>query len=118
MKDVITDPDLVARCGLYCGACKSYLAARCPGCRDNVKATWCKIKSCCAERGIATCASCETHLDPAECRTFNNLIGRVIGVVLNSDRRACVLAIRKVGREEFAGFMAGKKRQTLPRWGI
>ena len=24
----------------------------------------------------------------------------------------------RLGREEFAGFMAGKKRQTLPRWGI
>jgi hypothetical protein len=32
---VTTNPDLVAYCGLYCGACKAYRSGRCPGCRQN-----------------------------------------------------------------------------------
>ena len=52
MKEIISDPKLVAFCGLYCGACKAYLKERCPGCHDNEKATWCKVRTCCLENGI------------------------------------------------------------------
>jgi hypothetical protein len=111
------DPALVASCGLYCGACRSYLKGRCPGCHGNVKATWCKVRACCAEGQLASCAECAEHRDPVTCRKFNNLIARVIGIVLNSDRRACVLKIRELGLEGFAGFMAKRGRHTLPRRG-
>ncbi len=47
MKEVVSNPDLVAYYGLYCGACGSYLKERYPGCHDNIKAKWCKIKVCC-----------------------------------------------------------------------
>lgn len=39
MKQVVADPNLVAYCGLYCGACGAYLKERCPGCHSNAKAT-------------------------------------------------------------------------------
>lgn len=39
----------VAYCGLYCGACKSHRKGKCPGCRENSKATWCEIRKCCQE---------------------------------------------------------------------
>jgi len=32
MKEIIADEKLVAKCGLYCGACGAYLKGRCPGC--------------------------------------------------------------------------------------
>ena len=117
MKEVTANPNLIAACGLYCGACKAYLKDRCPGCRDNARATWCKVKVCCAERGYASCADCTEFADPNDCRKYNNLIARVFGVVMNSNRRACVLKLREVGRDEYAAFMAAAKRQTFPRRG-
>ena len=30
MREMVSNPDLAACCGLYCGACKSYLKGRCP----------------------------------------------------------------------------------------
>jgi len=116
-RELTRDPALVASCGLYCGACRSYLKGRCPGCLGNVKAGWCKVRTCCAERRLKSCADCEEHPDPDTCRKFNNLIARVIGIVLNSDRRACVLKIRELGLEGFAGIMAERGRQTVPRRG-
>ena len=76
MKQIIADKNLVAYCGLYCGACRSYLKGRCPGCHENTKASWCKIRPCCAEHSYATCADCEEFTDPDDCRKFNNWIGK------------------------------------------
>ena len=59
--------ELVARCGLYCGACGSYLKGRCPGCRENVKATWCKVRACCGEHSYASCADCTAQLGCGWC---------------------------------------------------
>ncbi len=117
MKEIAASKDLVARCGLYCGACRSQLKGSCPGCRDNVKASWCKIRTCCADHSYATCADCKDFEDPNDCPKFNNLISKVIGVVMNSNRKACVLKIRELGLEEYAVFMSGQKRQSLPRRG-
>ncbi|HKJ91629.1 MAG TPA: DUF3795 domain-containing protein, partial [Longimicrobiales bacterium] len=115
MKEITVDRELVAYCGLYCGACRSYLKGRCPGCHENVKAKWCGIRTCAGERGYATCAECTEFADPNDCRTFNNPIARVFGFVFNSDRRACVLQVRELGVEGHAAFMAGRGRQSLPR---
>jgi phage FluMu protein Com len=38
MKQIVSSPELIALCGLYCGACKAYLSDKCPGCRENNKA--------------------------------------------------------------------------------
>ncbi len=107
--------ELVARCGLYCGACGRYLKGRCPGCRENAKAGWCKVRSCCAEHSYASCADCTEHLDPAGCARFDNFIARLFGLVFNSNRRACVLKIRELGPQGYAAFMAAERRQSLPR---
>lgn len=59
----------VAYCGLYCGACKSQLKGKCPGCYGNEKATWCEIRKCCNEHGYATCADCldnPEHMHPVQ----------------------------------------------------
>jgi hypothetical protein len=115
MKDVVMNPSLVAYCGLYCGACRSYRKGRCPGCHDNVKATWCKIRACCNEHRFPSCADCVEHQDPNACRQFNNWIAKLIGLLLNSNRQAGIVRIRAVGIESFAREMAEQKRQSLPR---
>jgi len=115
VKEVIADGDLVAHCGLYCGACRRYLKGRCPGCHENAKATWCKVRSCCQEHGWTSCADCEEHADPNDCGLFNNVFARLFGLVFNSDRRACILRIKEVGVAPFAEEMAQKGKQSLPR---
>ena len=115
MADIPVDADLVAHCGLYCGACRGYLKDKCPGCRDNEKARWCKVRTCCRAKDYATCADCEEYADPHECKKFHNFISRIVGFVLSSDRRACIYRIRDVGAEEFAREMAESERQTIHR---
>ena len=89
MKPIAADVNLVAYCGLYCGACGAYRRGRCPGCHENSKATWCKVRSCCMENGHSSCADCKTPADPRECRKFNNFIAKIFGLIFRSDRRAC-----------------------------
>jgi len=113
MKEIVADAGLVAYCGLYCGACKSYLNEKCPGCHDNVKATWCKVKSCCADNNYASCADCATFQDPADCGKFNNAISKIVGFVLRSDRKACIFQIKKIGLAGHAVNMAAGKRQSI-----
>ncbi len=115
MKEIVADQALVARCGLYCGACKSYLKGSCPGCAENVKASWCKVRSCCNERGYASCADCADHANPKDCKLFDNVFAKVIGFVLRSDRAACVAQIRALGLQGHAEDMASKRRQTIRR---
>jgi hypothetical protein len=115
MKDVTVNRDLAACCGLYCGACSSYLKDRCPGCRKNVKASWCSQRKCCAEHQYATCADCKEFADARDCRHFNTFIARLMSVLFNSNRPAGVRKIRKLGTEGFAAFMAERKLMRLPR---
>jgi len=109
MHETVADPALVAHCGLYCGASKG----KCPGFRENAKAGWCKVRTCCQEHDYATCADCAEFPDTRQCRKFHNLFSRIIGFVLRSDRRACIERIRAVGPEAFAREMAEKRAQTL-----
>ena len=113
MKEIVSDPKLVAFCGLYCGACRAYLKDRCPGCYDNEKASWCKVRTCCLEAGYSSCADCTEFPDPKNCGKFHNFISRAIGFVLKSDRRACITQIRQRGLEGHAEDMASLKRQTI-----
>ena len=113
-KEVKADKNLIAYCGLYCGACRSYLNGKCPGCRENVKATWCKVRQCNMENQYASCADCQIAA-LSECKKFNNFISKVMGFVFNSDRAACIKAINEKGYEGFAIDMAAAKRMTIKR---
>ena len=115
MPEIQVDARLVARCGLYCGACRSYLRGRCQGCSENVKATWCAIRPCCADRQIATCAECADFSDPSECKKFDNLMSRLFGLVMRSDRAACIAQVRELGLEGHASAMAALGRQSIRR---
>ena len=114
MKEIVADKNLVAYCGLYCGACRSYLNGKCPGCRENEKATWCDIRKCCIENSYASCADCAS-IAPMKCKKYNTFISRVIGFLFNSDRNACLNRIKEIGYDEFAKEMTGIKRQSIRR---
>ena len=115
MKEIVADSNLVAHCGLYCGACGAYLRGRCPGCHENEKASWCKIRICCRDNDYATCADCGAYADPKSCSAFHNFLSRIIGFVLRSDRGKCIARIGEIGVGAFAEEMAEKRRQSLPR---
>jgi hypothetical protein len=112
--EIVADKNMIAYCGLYCGACRSYLIGKCPGCKENVKASWCKIRQCCIENNYLSCADCTT-VKVAECRKYNNFVSKIIGLVLNSDRHACIESIATKGYDSFAAEMAAKRMQTIKR---
>lgn len=114
LKPIVADKNLVAYCGLYCGACRAYLKGSCPGCKENEKATWCKIRQCCQEADLASCADCSS-IKLEDCRKYNTFISKMIGVILNSDRGACIHRIRNTGYDQFAAEMAENKMQTIKR---
>lgn len=115
MKAATADKTLIAFCGLYCGACRQYLNDKCPGCAQNGKASWCKVRSCCLENKQASCAECRTFTDINQCRYFNNFFSRLFGLIFRSDRRACIALIKEKGGDAFAAHMAENKLQSIKR---
>ena len=116
VKDIVIQPELVAVCGLYCGACPSYRKGKCPGCRENKKATWCATRTCALEKGLLGCADCALYADQGtQCKKMNNAISKIFGLLFNSNRAECLRRIRAVGRESFAREMAALGRPSLPR---
>lgn len=105
---------LVAACGLYCGACRKYQKAKCPGCLENHKAEWCKIRACCREHAYRSCADCpgDTYTG---CKKFNNLIGKIFALLFRSDRPACIARIKTVGYEAYSKEMHETNRQTIKK---
>jgi hypothetical protein len=115
MTSVVTDPKLVAYCGLYCGACRAYRKGRCPGCAENEKAGWCKIRACCIENDYTSCAACTQFANVADCKKFDNFLAKVFGFVFRSDRKACIARIKEIGAEAYAAEMAAQGRQSIRR---
>ncbi len=115
MKEIKKDVKLIAFCGLYCGACGQYINESCPGCAENVKAGWCKIRSCCMEKNYKTCADCVDFTDVADCGKFNNIISKIFALIFRSNRKACIQQIRDKGISGHVEIMTRLGKQTLPR---
>jgi hypothetical protein len=115
MNAIVADVNLMGYCGLYCGACGKYRCGRCPGCHENQRAGWCKVRACCLENGYATCADCRLVADPRNCKKFNNFIAKLFGLIFRSDRRACILQIREIGLQAHAEQMAAAQLHSIKR---
>lgn len=115
MRQITADKKLMAFCGLYCGACKAYLREKCPGCARNENAKWCKVRTCCLENRLASCADCATVADPAACKKLNNPVSKIFALIFRSDRTACIRAIKQDGYEKFAQEMASKKTMSIKK---
>ena len=113
MENITADKSNIAACGLYCGACRKFLSGKCPGCKNNEKASWCKIRQCCISKGYHTCAECER--DVRECKIYSNIISKVFALLFNSDRPACISYIREHGEIAYAEEMSKRKCQTIKR---
>lgn len=115
MKEIVSDPNLVAYCGLYCGACRSYLREKCPGCHDNEKAKWCKIRVCCIDNQYLSCADCKQYDSPKDCKMFNNFMAKLFGLIFRSDRLACIQQIKELGIQGHADNMTELRQQAIKR---
>jgi len=115
MPEIQVNAELVAYCGIYCGACKSYLNGKCVGCHENSRAGWSKVRSCCMEKRIKSCADCGEFPDPRACKKFNNFISKLFGLILKSDRAACIAQIKQLGLDGHAKVMSAMKTQTIKR---
>lgn len=110
-KQIEINKELVAFCGLYCAACRQYLKGECAGCQKNEKAQWCKVRTCCLEKGYTSCADCTINV--ADCKKFSNFVSKMFAFFFNSDRKACIDRIKTIGTEEYAREMAEKGLQTI-----
>ncbi|MBU1343752.1 MAG: DUF3795 domain-containing protein [Proteobacteria bacterium] len=115
MNTIKTDINLVAKCGLYCGSCGKFQKGNCRGCLENKKASWCKVRTCCLEKNIASCADCNEFDDVMACKKYNNFMAKLFGFVFNSDRAACIDEIKEKGHEQFATQMAQNRIMTFKR---
>lgn len=106
--------DLVAKCGLYCGNCKTYQKGKCPGCETNQKATWCKARICCIENNYDTCADCTTT-NPLDCKKFSNFVSDIFSFVFRSDRPASIQFINENGKEAYVDLMIDQKRMSMKK---
>ena len=115
MPEIQVNAELVAYCGLYCGACRSFLGGICVGCHENSRAGWCKVRSCCMEKLLKSCADCAEFPDPRACKKFNNFISKLFGLIFKSDRAACIAQIKQLGLDGHAKVMAEMRTQTIKR---
>ncbi|MBN1397949.1 MAG: DUF3795 domain-containing protein [Bacteroidetes bacterium] len=116
MRQITDNDNLVAYCGLYCGACPAYLKEKCPGCLENKRAGWCKIRLCCSENKYKSCADCTEFKDVNDCKKFNNAISKIFAFVFRSNRKACIEQIRSKGLKAHAEIMSRDiKKHSLPR---
>lgn len=111
---IVADKRLVAYCGLYCGACKSYLKGKCKGCRENIKADkWCKIKKCCGDNTYENCADCKIYNSTLDCKMFNNTVSKLFSLIFGSNRNASIIKIKELGTQGYAEEMASGKTMTV-----
>jgi hypothetical protein len=100
-------------CGAYCKTCPEFTSARCPGCkigyengaRDITKAR-CKMKVCCMQKGLDTCADCDVY---SSCETIQGFYGKK-GYKYSKYREA-TLFIRAEGYGAFLKIADDWKRQ-------
>ncbi len=108
MIDVEDKTQLVAYCGLYCGGCGGYKRGKCKACKSGGGFSSCKIRKCCIEREIRSCAECAECMN---CKVLNNFISKIISFVLRSNRMGNLKGIRELGIDKWAEqrSVSGKK---------
>ena len=107
------DENLIAYCGLYCGACPSFTSGKCDGCRSEsaksaIRYKKCPVKSCCADNGWFTCADCTEVASVKVCKKYNPLLLQIVSRLEGSDRSKAMDMIKTNGRAEFVTFIASK----------
>ena len=112
------DNRMVSYCGFNCAACPKYAKEQCEGCKgDNPKCAVgykaCKVRPCCIEKGINSCADCDEYTSVKECKKFNPLMIRLGQFITCTNRRKGIEMIKEQGEQEFLKFMSERKWVTV-----
>jgi hypothetical protein len=67
------------------------------------------------EHEYSSCADCKDFTNPRECTKYNNIVSKIVGFVLRSDRAACVMQIKQTGIQGHADIMTSQKKQTIKK---
>ena len=112
-KHIDKDMNLIAHCGLYCGACPSFVSGKCDSCRGNsaksaIVYKKCKVKPCCVDNGFFTCADCTICTSTKDCKKYNPLLLKFASWIESSDRSKSIEMIQTKGITEFLAYMKDK----------
>ena len=93
---------IIARCGLVCTKCGTFLKRKCKGCgSDKPMFKGCPVKKCTVEKNITTCADCKDFADLKQCGKINSFISKIIGLLTKSDRIGKLNRIREIGIDSY-----------------
>ena len=112
MDAISIDKNQISFCGLYCAACSAFTGGRCKGCRENEKASWCKIRECNMQNGYSSCADCKSYSNANDCKLFNNFVGKIFALLFGSNRYGAIQMIKADGYDSYAKTMAKEKRMS------
>ena len=113
MKTIAPDNKNIAACGLYCGACRKFLAEKCSDVNQIKKQLG--VKSAHVAKKTSLILVLNAPHDVRECKLFSNWISKVFAFLFNSDRSACISYIKEQGEQAFAEEMTKRKCQTIRR---
>lgn len=116
------DISKISYCGFYCGACPKYKKDQCFSCKgDDPKCAVgyksCKVRPCCIEKGIESCADCDEYDSVKDCKKYNPLMIRFGQFITGTNRRLGIEMIKEKGEQEFLKFMSERKWVTYKNKG-
>ena len=116
--DSSTQVGLVSYCGFYCGACPKYVKGDCQGCKGEspkcaVGYKACKVRPCCIEKGISSCADCDEYTSVKDCKIYNPLMIRFGQFITRTNRRKGIEMIKGKGESGFVKYMIDKNWVTI-----
>ena len=109
------DKNLVAPCGIYCGACKSFKKGKCSGCNEHSRAAHCKVRVCTASKGYNTCLECNDFEDVMQCSKFNSFFSKFYSLMIGSDKKACLERIAEIGLVRYSREMRFRDQKTVEK---
>lgn len=97
-----TNGFVLAHCGLVCSSCGMFTKGRCQGCHsEKPMMRNCKVKTCCIDHQLSTCAECGEFANLKQCRKLHNLISKIFGFIFRTNRIGNLNRIREVGLDQF-----------------
>ena len=78
----------------------------------------CKVRPCCIEKGINTCAYCDEFESVKDCKIYNPFMIKFGQFITRTNRRKGIKMIKEKGELEFVKFMTAKKCVTIKNKGL
>ena len=116
------DVSKISYCGFYCGACPKFTKGQCLSCKGDdprcaIGYKSCKVRPCCIEKGIESCADCDEYDSVKDCKKYNPLMIRFGQFIAQTNRRKGIEMIKEKGEQEFLKFMSERKWVTFKNKG-